>query len=283
MCRLFGFRSVVRSQVHASLAEADNALLHQSQNHPDGWGVAYYLEDVPHVIKSVESAGSDQLFHKVSGIVASETVLAHLRKATLGRLSITNTHPFQYGRWMFAHNGNVKDFPRYRPQLLKLVRPELASFLLGESDSELLFYIFLSFLRSKVPLGQRQVDIGVLSEAVEAGLKAITQMIGPFCQKEQGPDETYLTFIITNGYTMLGHQGGQSLLYSTYKSSCPEKAHCPSFAPECEAPTKTGLVNHLVLSSESLKGANVFLPLKPGDLIGVDHRMSLFHKTCSVK
>ena len=43
MCRLFGFRSVLRSQVHRSLRSADNALAVQSRVHPDGWGVAYYV------------------------------------------------------------------------------------------------------------------------------------------------------------------------------------------------------------------------------------------------
>ena len=92
MCRLFGFRSVISSQVHRSLVEADNALLHQSNFHSDGWGVAYYVANAPHLVKSTSAAVEDSLFKKVSGIVSSETVLAHLRKATQGELCITNIH-----------------------------------------------------------------------------------------------------------------------------------------------------------------------------------------------
>ena len=44
MCRLFGFRSVIPSQMHRSLIAADNALGRQSERHPDGWGVAYYVD-----------------------------------------------------------------------------------------------------------------------------------------------------------------------------------------------------------------------------------------------
>ena len=74
MCRLFGFRSVIQSQVHRSLVSADNALLLQSSDHPDGWGVAYYQEGSPHLIKSASTAIDDHLFRRVSGIVSSQTV-----------------------------------------------------------------------------------------------------------------------------------------------------------------------------------------------------------------
>ena len=70
MCRLFGFRSVIPSQVHRSLLDADNALGIQSNEHPDGWGVAYYVEGAPHVARSPVTALGDQLFHRVSGVVS---------------------------------------------------------------------------------------------------------------------------------------------------------------------------------------------------------------------
>src|SRR4029077_15509897 len=101
MCRLFGFRSVIPSQVHRSLLAAENALGVQSNQHPDGWGVPFYVDGSPHVTRSPTTALGDALFHRLSGIVSSETVLAHVRKATQGALTVLNCHPFQYGRWVF--------------------------------------------------------------------------------------------------------------------------------------------------------------------------------------
>jgi glutamine amidotransferase len=97
MCRLFGFRSVLNSQVHRSLLSAENALSVQSGSHPDGWGVAYYQGGFPHLIRSPSTAYNDAVFAHVSGVVASETVVAHIRKATQGALTQLNTHPFQFG------------------------------------------------------------------------------------------------------------------------------------------------------------------------------------------
>ena len=61
MCRLFGFRSVIQSQVHRSLVQADNALCSLSEQHPDGWGVAYYVDGTPHVMRSACTALSDRV------------------------------------------------------------------------------------------------------------------------------------------------------------------------------------------------------------------------------
>ena len=118
MCRMFGFRSVLKSRVHRSLLSADNALAVQSRAHPDGWGVAYYVNGVPQVTRSTRTAVSDALFRRISGVVSSETVVAHVRQATQGALSPLNCHPFQYGRWIFAHNGDVPDFASHRTALM---------------------------------------------------------------------------------------------------------------------------------------------------------------------
>ena len=53
---------------------------------------------------------------------------------------------------------------------------------------------------------------------------------------------------------MAGSQGGKELFWSTYKTRCGDRDSCPSLSPECEAPTATGFVNHLLFSSEPLEG-----------------------------
>lgn len=276
MCRLFGFRSVIPSQVHRSLMEADNAIMHQSQIHSDGWGVAYYVAGAPHLIRATDAAVDSSLFQKVSGIVASETVLAHIRKATQGSLCITNTHPFQYGNWVFMHNGNVKNFAGVRDQLVELIQPKMARYILGNTDSEVLFYLLLSRLARRVDLHRKGCGIDEIADAVRETVDLVTDLVGPLHLDPNGPSsETYLTFILTNGTSMIAHQGGKSLFYSTYKGQCSERDTCPCFAAECEAPTRSGYVNHLLFSSEPIRGENVWLEMNPGDIIGIDWTMRL--------
>lgn len=276
MCRIFGFRSVIQSQVHRSLVSADNALMQQSERHPDGWGVAYYNAGAPHVIKSVSSAEVDHLFRRVSGIVASETVLAHLRKATQGQLSIINTHPFQFGQWVFVHNGNIKNFKELRRSLLARVPAVLRRYILGDTDSEVFFYLLLGHMARRCELHRPGFPLQDLVDAVRGAVDEVVEIAGEVCIDDGGPpDETYLTFAITNGATMVAHQGGKGLHWSTWKRRCPERENCPSYAAECEQASVDGFVKHLLVSSEPLQGENIWVEMAPFEVIGVDWRMQL--------
>ncbi len=278
MCRLFAFRSVITSQVHRSLVHADNALVHQSQHHPDGWGVAYYIAGSPHIIRSLTSAVECQLFEKVSGIASSQTVLAHLRKATAGGMSILNTHPFQHGHWTFGHNGNIRDFGTLRPALLERVNPDLRRFILGDTDSELLFFLILSRLAAIASDPMGKVSLEQLARACREAIAEISELAGPVHDRDDGPpDLTYLSFIISDGELLLAHQGGKHLYYSTYKLRCPDRDSCAFFAPNCENPAEGGKANHLLFASEPLQGDNLWLPMSHGEIIGIDGDMNLRH------
>ena len=272
MCRLFGFRSVIQSQVHRSLVAADNALAVQSQRHPDGWGVAYYIAGSPHVIKSAQTAIEDHIFKRVSGVVASETVLAHLRKATVGEINLLNSHPFQYGNWVMAHNGEVYNFAESREALRNEIAPNLRRFLLGDTDSEVLFYLFLTNLARHTDILRRGAPIDAVSDALAQTIRRTKEIAdGP------GPEQySKLTIIVTDGSSMLAARSRMPLLYSTYKTRCLDRGTCPFLSPECEAPTTSGKINHLILSSEELQGDNTWLDLPDNQIVGVDWGMNFY-------
>lgn len=271
MCRLFGFRSVIRSQVHSSLVAAENALGRQSAQHPDGWGVAYYVDGTPHITKSPGHALSDALFHRVSGVASSETVLAHVRKATQGGETVLNCHPFQYGRWVFAHNGDVPRFSTaWRKALLAEVSASLRPFILGETDSEVLFFMFLTRLDRYGRLDKPHVVDDVMR-----ALGDTFEDARRICQPLDADESMFLTAIVTDGATMVAHQGGKELRWSSHKQRCGDRDTCPSLSAECEAPSTSGYVNHLIFTSEPLQGENVWSTMEPGELIGVDWRMRM--------
>lgn len=270
MCRLFGFRSVIQSQVHRSLVQADNALCGLSEQHPDGWGVAYYVDGTPHLMRSAHTAVSDRVFQRLSGVVASETVLAHVRKATQGSLSVLNCHPFQHGRWVFAHNGDIPSFSHNRPHLLSQVSPRLARYILGETDSEVLFFLVLTQLLRYGSLGS-QLSIGDVSAALSRAIRQVRET----CDSASTPP-SLLTCILTDGALMVAHNGGKELHYSTHKTRCADRKVCKNLTPACEAPSEDGFVNHLIFSSQPLSGENVWLAMDEGDIVGVDARMRLY-------
>lgn len=269
MCRLFGFRSVIPSRVHRSLLAAENALGVQSAAHPDGWGVAFYVDGAPHVTRSPLTAVGDALFHRLSGAVSSQTVLAHVRRATRGERTVFNCHPFQYGRWVFAHNGDIPMFEACREALATEIAPSLRRFVLGETDSELLFFVFLSKLAEVAPLGER-----VALDQALAAMRNTVLRVRALCDGPTPELRSTLTLMATDGEVLLATQGGKELFLSTYKTRCGERDVCPSFSVSCENPSPTGVVNHFILSSEPLHGENVWTRLEHGEMVGVDATMT---------
>ncbi len=205
--------------------------------------------------------------------MSSETVLAHVRKATQGEKTVLNCHPFQYGRWVFAHNGDIPEFEKYRERMLREVAPGLRRFILGDTDSEAVFFIFLSRLAEIGPLSRRHS-----AEDVTRALKSALIKVREICDGGPADKRALLTVVVTDGDTMVASHGGKELFWSSYKNRCADRDDCPSLSPECEAPSESGFVNHLILSSEPLQGENVWLELEEGDVIGIDWRMRV-HKT----
>lgn len=278
MCRLFGFKSIITSQVHSSLANADNSLHTLSEKHPDGWGIAYYHENTPHLIRSSESALSSTVFQKIANIIKSQTVIAHIRKATLGEKTILNSHPFQYGRWTFAHNGNIKNFSEVKDDLFKLINPKLSPLIMGTTDSEVVFFIILTEIEKSISLDSVDIKMSDIFLPIEKAIKNINAIIGNFTyNKNPIPSENYISFLISNGDLLCGLQGGQELYFCTHKKKCPERDACAFFNESCEKESQSGTtVNHLLISSGQFMDYNEWQELKPGDLIGTDSSMELF-------
>lgn len=271
MCRLFGFRSVLSSAVHRSLLEEENALRAQSTRHPDGWGVAYYAAGAPHVVRSADAAATDSIFQRVAGLVSSNAVIAHVRKATVGSLSVLNAHPFQHGRWVFAHNGEIPGFDRFRAAFVAEVAPELRGYILGDTDSEVLFFLFLGALSRRGPLdGDFSVE-DVAAAVAEVEARALRLTAGAV-----SPEAVRLNFLVTNGALLAASRRGRELWWSSHKGRCGDRARCSALAPACEAPSRPGsALTHLLVSSEPLGSENVWREVPEGGVVGVDARMRL--------
>jgi len=112
-------------------------------------------------------------------------------------------------------------------------------------------------------------------EETSMALQSTLEHVRSICDVDSEKEASLLTAIVTDGTTMVAAEGGKELFWSTYKTRCADRDACPSLSPECEAPSESGYVNHLIFSSETIVGENIWLPLDPGELIGVDWRMKL--------
>lgn len=276
MCRLYGFRSAIDSSVHQSLVAAENALAQQSERHRDGWGIAYYVQGFAHLIRNDEQALNDVLFRELSGVVATQTFLAHIRRATAGTVRVLNCHPFQHGRWTFAHNGEIAGWSdsEVRARVSKSVDERFRRYVLGDTDSEVLFHIFLSHLARRT---QNIQDEGLTVAHVLPALREAVHAVRDAAPEQSDDVRNMLTVLLTNGNLMVGYRWDKELYISTHKTRCPERDTCYAFeAGRCEAPVgRDRIVKHMVVSSEPVsEGPNVWEALKDGEYVGVDHGMN---------
>lgn len=131
MCQLLGMNANVPTDVMFSFA----GLAHRAAEHKDGFGIAFFEDRGLRTFVDHKSARESPVAELVRRFpIKSDNVIAHIRKATQGRVALENTHPFVrelWGRyWVFAHNGDLKDF---RPRLHAAFRP------VGDTDSERAF------------------------------------------------------------------------------------------------------------------------------------------------
>ena len=115
--------------------------------HRDGWGIAFYEGRGVRVFRDSAPSSESQISNFVKAFpIKSTVVISHIRRASVGRVCLENTHPFVrelWGRsWTFAHNGRVTEVKK-RP--LTINRP------VGTTDSEHAFCWILDELRRAFP------------------------------------------------------------------------------------------------------------------------------------
>lgn len=145
MCRLLGIVTRSPYDFQLMLCRAPRSLALLSREHKDGWGLALHAGTPGgewHLHKSTESAGADPFFSSLAKQEHGRVLIAHVRQKTVGRLATENTHPFQRGPWVFAHNGTIEKIDEIRRRTSSARLAEVQ----GETDSEVFFAYLLSRL-----------------------------------------------------------------------------------------------------------------------------------------
>lgn len=205
MCRLYVMSANEPTRVECSLVHAQNALMEQSRLdaeglvHGHGWGVADYRNGMPLIEKQTWAAYHGEHFKRTAARVYAHTVVAHVRRATVGGTKIENTHPFHYGKWIFAHNGTVPHFLEVRDRMMPHIDPMLQNDIRGTTDSEHVFYYLLS-LRLRHP----ETDLRAL---VAAGLNHLRG----WCAEVDPSANVGLNIVLTDGTDLVGSRLGRTL------------------------------------------------------------------------
>jgi glutamine amidotransferase len=203
MCRLLGIVSSEPTEFRIILHEAPRSLAALSREHRDGWGLAVFesrqtSEGVTdhgwRLHKAVACAAEDLDFRRLAA-ATGELMIWHIRRRTVGAVSLRNTHPFRSGRWVFAHNGTIHE----RDFLLSNTSARRLGEVQGNTDSERLFAYLLT------ELDAAGITDDAASPDTDAVLRRATRRA---CAN---PSFGAANFLLSDGITMYAHRFGRAL------------------------------------------------------------------------
>jgi predicted glutamine amidotransferase len=181
MCQLLGMNCNTPTDILFSFTGFSTRAL----EHKDGFGVAFFEGRGVRCFVDAQSARTSPVAEMVRRYpIKSDNVIAHIRKATQGRVALENTHPFVrelWGRyWVFAHNG---DLQRFAPRLHAAYRT------VGDTDSERAFCWLLQELNK--------------SHASMPGIEELTRTLGELVPRIAA--HGMFNFMLSNGEALWTH------------------------------------------------------------------------------
>ncbi|MGW3036670.1 class II glutamine amidotransferase [Streptomyces sp. NPDC001178] len=171
MCRWLAYwgspvrlTDVLYTPVHSLIDQSLHSKLGAETTNGDGFGVGWYDEgtDAPGVFRSTEPAWNDTNLRELSAHTTSPLFFAHIRAAIGSSVQQTNCHPFRHGRWLWMHNGFIDGLSDIKRDLAFAVDPALYLSIGGTTDSELMFYLALTFGLEDDPPGAVARTIGLV-------------------------------------------------------------------------------------------------------------------------
>lgn len=247
---------------HSLILQSYQAQERREPLNGDGFGVGWYQPEIgqtPCVFTSLTPAWSNRNLQRLAEHVKSPCFFAHIRAASPGmQVAEANCHPFQFGRYLWMHNGGVKDFHYIKRQVQQSLPDHLFHVIQGTTDSEHAFAVFLNLLGDTEHIVLAQ-DLGQLLVKTIERLEQWTLDAGIV-----GP--SYYNFAVTDGLSMavIRYVSDQrlepaSLYFSAGKEASYAKQHAVIVASERLTERKEDWVrvapNHVLTVTANLEVA----------------------------
>ncbi|PKH88152.1 class II glutamine amidotransferase [Colwellia sp. Bg11-28] len=200
MCRFIAY-SGERIFMNTLIFDASNSLVQQSKKakmrvnplNGDGFGVGWYPEHgdpIPGTFVSVEPAWSNRNLSQIASKIPTHHFFAHVRDASIGMpVSQSNCHPFQYGPYLWMHNGRLDQFSQFRRLILNDLSNKAFDFIKGNTDSECAFAIFLDEIN---------FDEKASFEILKQAMKTTISRINGYRKQVKAETNAFMNFALTN-------------------------------------------------------------------------------------
>ena len=213
MARLVGFIGN-RPDLGARVIELEGRALdvRRKAGVTPGWGLGFYQGGEILLKRRPLDDRAEIKMTDITRDIRADVALAQVRLATVGPLRTENTHPFRYRTWLFANTGTVEAFTTLRGRLAESLPQFLQRDVRGETDSELVFHLFLSFLHDAGQLDRPQVDAATGA----AALRSTIALVDRLCA-EEGAAATALNILVSSPEYVLAINGGPAMAYRVFQ------------------------------------------------------------------
>jgi predicted glutamine amidotransferase len=189
------------------LYQPKNSLINQSFHareieeplNGDGFGIGWYVPELnyePITFVSVNPAWSNRNLRNLAPKIKTDCMIAHVRAASVGDVSESNCHPFQFKNLLMAHNGGVEDFGKIKRHVREPLSDELYNWIKGQTDSEHLF----AYMLNELFKNHKSVSPEAVVDAFERMFRYLKKLMAEHGIKE----EAYLNMVFTNGLFLVG-------------------------------------------------------------------------------
>lgn len=164
----------------------------------DGWGIGFFGKQSAHVEKSAARAYEEgrvhDAFQRLTRVIASKLIVAHVRFRSSGPVDECHSHPFvvrlEGVDWLFAHNGKAPAIESYRGQRVRL--EEVVS------DSARIFEFLLDGLGAVRETGG--APYGLFAAVAETSMRLVREYPGTY------------NFLLTNGSVLFAFSNHRQFL-----------------------------------------------------------------------
>ncbi|KAK4669361.1 glutamine amidotransferase subunit [Podospora pseudopauciseta] len=227
MCRFLVYKGsdeillskLVLDPAHSILKQSFDSRLRldtrRGQNNADGFGIGFYTDPklgaAPCLFTSTTPAWNCVNLQRLASKTASHLIFAHVRATTEGSLSEDNCHPFSHGSLIWMHNGGIGGWKQIKRRLGERLADKWYLGVVGGTDSEWAFALFLDTLErmGHNPSSQPTDGFGptVLRKAMLKTIAIINELIDNIPESvihsENVDTRSLLNFAVSDGHSVI--------------------------------------------------------------------------------
>lgn len=245
MARLLGFIGNRPDHAMAVLrAHADVLRCQPPAGSSVGWGMGFFQNG--EVLLRRRPSDDRPLVDPIeSGIeMRTDAAIGLVRVAPTGTLRTEDTQPFRYRSWLYAQSGAVHGFDRLGPSLNEAVAAFLRPNVRGDTDAELCFYLFLTFLHQAGGLDAPRIDPISVSASLRASLSLVDHL-----SAAEGYPPADLDLVTSDGEHLFAVHRSGGMAYRTFDGGHDVARLLSGEAPLVARPPRIDQARYTVIAS----------------------------------